>query len=531
MVNNKIFTALLLLLVMIFSILIRLPYLQVPLERDEGGYAYIAWRMEQGELPYRDIFDNKPPLIYFIYLLIFKVFGYSLGAIHFFLMIWVLAEAVLLYFFCRQLFPEPAIALIAAAIFSLLAGEPGVFGCSANTEIFMLLPIIGSYIFLLKHEEGQRVKWLVICGLLNGIAFMIKPVGLYNFAGIIIYLSYKAFKECGLKCLAKKILFLAAGFILMPALLFVYFWSQGAAAEFIYGTFGYNLDYLAVGGSWLDQEVIMTFWRRFSFILRSDLFFWLICLYAFVSGYRTEKKIFVLLSAWLVMSSLGVAAGKRFFPHYFLQLMPPVAIGAAWGLRRLFDSKSLALKLSLISLVIFVPLQGNYQYLFKYTPEEISTKIYTVNPFVEARPIAAYVAAQTSPYDTIAILGSEPEILYYARRKSASKYIYFHHILWRKDPAEVLAAQHEAVREIENNRPRYIIAVNINASVGKHEDTPEYLFAAMRQMIRQEYSVHGYVLMKRGSTSYVFGEEQIRKHAAELRLEQPQVILYRRNKS
>jgi len=48
-------------------IAIRAPLMDLPLERDEGGYAYIAWRMTLGETPYLDWFDQKPPGIFAAY--------------------------------------------------------------------------------------------------------------------------------------------------------------------------------------------------------------------------------------------------------------------------------------------------------------------------------------------------------------------------------------------------------------------------------------------------------------------------------
>ncbi|MBM4047935.1 MAG: hypothetical protein FJ279_22775, partial [Planctomycetes bacterium] len=42
------------------TLAIRAPFFRVPLERDEGEYAYIAWLMDQGGLPYRDAVNQKP---------------------------------------------------------------------------------------------------------------------------------------------------------------------------------------------------------------------------------------------------------------------------------------------------------------------------------------------------------------------------------------------------------------------------------------------------------------------------------------
>src|SRR2546430_16517338 len=46
---------------------IRAPLLPIPLERDEGEYAYIAWRLGYNELPYRDWVDQKPPAVFYTY--------------------------------------------------------------------------------------------------------------------------------------------------------------------------------------------------------------------------------------------------------------------------------------------------------------------------------------------------------------------------------------------------------------------------------------------------------------------------------
>jgi hypothetical protein len=34
--------------------------------RDSGVFLYAGWRILSGELPYRDIWDHKPPLIYYL---------------------------------------------------------------------------------------------------------------------------------------------------------------------------------------------------------------------------------------------------------------------------------------------------------------------------------------------------------------------------------------------------------------------------------------------------------------------------------
>ncbi len=46
-------------LVILLSVVLRAGIVSIPLERDEGEYAYIAQRWLAGDVPYRDAFDQK----------------------------------------------------------------------------------------------------------------------------------------------------------------------------------------------------------------------------------------------------------------------------------------------------------------------------------------------------------------------------------------------------------------------------------------------------------------------------------------
>ena len=79
--NRK--TLLILFLVLILQFALRIPFLNEPLEVDEGAYAYMGQRVLAGDVPYRDFFDHKPPVIYYINALILKTFGETIFSIRF----------------------------------------------------------------------------------------------------------------------------------------------------------------------------------------------------------------------------------------------------------------------------------------------------------------------------------------------------------------------------------------------------------------------------------------------------------------
>src|SRR5438552_17849261 len=88
--------------------------------------------------------------------------------------------------------------------------------------------------------------------------------------------------------------------------------------------------------------------------------------------------------------------------------------------------------------------------------------IYPESAFPESIRIGEYVREHTSPDDTIAVLGSEPEIYFYAKRHSATGYIYTYSLMEPQIYAQKM--QQEMIREIEAARPKYLISVAMSYS-------------------------------------------------------------------
>jgi hypothetical protein len=72
-----------------------------------------------------------------------------------------------------------------------------------------------------------------------------------------------------------------------------------------------------------------------------------------------------------------------------------------------------------------------------------------------APEIGRYLHDHTTDNDRIAVLGSEPEIYFYAGRLSATGHIYMYGLMEDQPQAERM--QHELIREIEQSQPKYCI--------------------------------------------------------------------------
>ena len=102
-------------MILVLTAVLRLSMLQIPLERDEGEYAYMGQLLLQGIPPYLHAYSMKLPGMCAIYALIMGIFGQSIFAIHLGLLIFNGIAIVLVFLLTRYLADE--IAGIVAALF------------------------------------------------------------------------------------------------------------------------------------------------------------------------------------------------------------------------------------------------------------------------------------------------------------------------------------------------------------------------------------------------------------------------------
>jgi 4-amino-4-deoxy-L-arabinose transferase-like glycosyltransferase len=128
-------------IILIATAAIRIRLLDIPLERDEGGYAYVGQLILQGIPPYAQAYDMRLPGVYAAYAFIIAIFGQTHTAIHLGLLFINAATIAMIFLLAKRLFGSFA-AIAAAATFAMLSMGQMVLGASANTEHFVILPAI-----------------------------------------------------------------------------------------------------------------------------------------------------------------------------------------------------------------------------------------------------------------------------------------------------------------------------------------------------------------------------------------------------
>jgi 4-amino-4-deoxy-L-arabinose transferase-like glycosyltransferase len=435
---------------------LRAPLLSIPLERDEGEYAYIAWRLGHNELPYRDWFDQKPPAVFFAYRVALTLPFESIRAIHFVGLLFAAASTCALFFLGLR-FMDRFWAWLGAALFAFLSLDPLVQGTAANTELFMLCPLIFSQIafFTAATKNRRNVLSMTLAGALIGIAFMFKQVAVVNWFLLIV--SYPIFigGKNRWRGAVKFAAWSAIGLLTVAGLVVLYFWRLGGLPEFLDNVFMHNLKYIGVVGT---SERIEYCWGTLTILARTQAIVWTFAVIGLVALLRSSRvKAAIFLAGWLITSAMGVSASGYFFPHYFQQLLPPLALAAAAGGERLAAVKFWKVipvwgrRATLILVLTALPAIMLWPFLFIYTPAEAVRKIYPGNFFAEMPEFARGIETVTPPEARVFIFGAEPELLFYAHRRSATRYIFLFPLYGPYD--KIREKQLAAAREVEHAAP------------------------------------------------------------------------------
>src|SRR5262249_27114124 len=181
-----------------------------------------------------------------------------------------------------------------------------------------------------------------------------------------------------------------------------------------------------------------------------------------------RRRSLLYLLGWTAASLIGVNASGYYFPHYFQQAAPPVAVLASAGAAFLVPADTRALWPwqalpplvrggAVLAALLAGPIAGIGPYLVVHTPEQAIHSMYPGNPFESMPEVARRVGEITRPDAPGFVFGAEPEILFYARRRSASRYIYLFPLFGPYPDAR--REQEAAMREIVASRPGSIVLI------------------------------------------------------------------------
>jgi 4-amino-4-deoxy-L-arabinose transferase-like glycosyltransferase len=379
------------------------------LDIDETEFLLIGKMLGEGAIPFVDVVDIKPILAYLFYAPA-ALFGFEIWPMQVMALGWVFATCLLVGRAARA-WTESAKIEAAAAWLCGLASSCNVL--SVNTELMANLPAAAALLFFARARKGESLGNDLGAGLCIGLASLFKHQSGIFLVGLLGALAWEAARRRGFWL--GRLLALLGGFALPWALVAGIYLSLGHWEAFYEWNVERNLFYVGKGAG--------SPWGRFAmglalFVALAAPLLWYFA--ARESWLRRSDPTGLALALCLWLTWIPVSLGGRFYPHYYLQFVPPLALLAApqaaalleqWkGLRR-------AARLA-FSLALIVPVAGYWVYgiargaLGAY-PGQNQT----------ARALGQWLREKTPPQATLFVWGHFTPIHYLGERLPGTRYL------------------------------------------------------------------------------------------------------------
>lgn len=156
---------------LLFVAIEALPSFSYPLGRDQATYAVIAQGLLNGQRLYRDLWDNKPPGIFAIYVPVVKIFGHVQWPVGLVDILWMLAISWCIFKFAERYLGVGA-AVVAVVVNSFWHTKNGYVD-AAQPECFLMIAVFLGF-FVAASDRASPLLRNFAAGLLLGAAFWLK---------------------------------------------------------------------------------------------------------------------------------------------------------------------------------------------------------------------------------------------------------------------------------------------------------------------------------------------------------------------
>lgn len=472
-----------LLAICLLPLLLYAPFFNEPLQRDEGFFAAVGRGLLHGDIPYRDSFDNKPPLVFAWYAFSFAILGEHAWAPRVVVSLLVCLTTLFVFIEGRLLFSVWS-GLVAALAFALSIGLTRL-GTNANTEYFLILPLTAGLVAFTIGWQRGGIGWFFLSGVLNGVAILTKETALFPYAFLMLF----AWQTRGGRAALPNIGALAGGAIFVGLIVLAPFVVTGTADDLWDAGVVYTLEY--VGDTSLGARLLLTLFTFIRLLVYVGPWM-LLPIFAIVGARRApDKERRWLLIGWLLASFVGVVLVGRLFAHYFVQLLPAAALLVPLGCRWVIDQmqrRSRVAHVWTILLTVSTFFSGGLG-IAPYLASDLDERHEKKAPNdalaefeADSPELAQYIRENTTPGDLIYNLGFQPELYFYSRRDSPTRFMFNRPFATNEDYVE------EALRDLEANPPVLFID---SAAYDPWDDKDKYDRSGFDAFLAERYEPMG----------------------------------------
>jgi 4-amino-4-deoxy-L-arabinose transferase-like glycosyltransferase len=458
--------------------------------RDEGMYAAVAQWMLDGDLPYENAFDNKPPMIYVFYAASFLFFGEEVWAPRLLVALMLCGTTALMYLEGRLLYSHGG-GIVAALAFSCSFGLAAL-ETSANTEFFMIPSLVGALVAFTLGKRSGNACWYAASGFASGLAVATKPISVFVFLFFLALATWDCVRNPDGRALIARLGTAVGGQVFGVALAAVLvvapFVATGAFDDMYEATVVYALNYAGDGSVAYKLRVLFRSPLYLFFIAAPWVVLTACGLVQLLR--RGASGNGPLIAGWLAANWLGIIIAGRFYDHYYFTLLPAMALVAPLGLRLVADAcrrspAAVVLAAGSVPLLALIFIPVNAEVYVQGSADERHVAKYPLDDRApwenEGDEFGAWLKARTTPDEKIWNYGFQSELYFHADRQSPTRFL-MDRPFWNNDEYV-----DQALAELNADPPLYVID---SAVYEGWNGWKNYRFQ-VREWIEQNYDYEG----------------------------------------
>ncbi len=485
--------------------------------RDQGIYAVVGDGLLQGQVPYRDLWDFKPPGIFFVYALAQGLFGQSMLAPRLLEVLGLIGLVACSARLGQTFFGTRTAGYLGGAIAALIhaqlefwhTGQPETFG-----------GMLTFFSLALTTGEGKRTRrfwrWLFVGAAFGAAALLKPPLG----GGALVCAAY-LFKREQLATTTRQAvlapLMVGLGVALPIVLTLVWFAARGGFEALYWTMAEFTPGYTQLG--WEDRRAPEMFYYalqeaffKFSALGTAGV----VAAIAIGPMHQREREGIFLVLGVIAMHVTGIAMQGKFFPYHYGATLPLIAFLAGLGFYKLWRRCLMGGPGGVLAFLAFVfacvtmRLAVNdlpqdfwerssmrFKHLLRIAPyerrEALDEELATVADVSLAadRAVALELRARTRGNAPVFVWGFEPVIYWLAERPPASRFIYD---VPQRTPWERERARADLMRDLAAHPPAAIVVQRNDVFpmvTGDTLDSRRALatFPALEQLIASRYEL------------------------------------------
>lgn len=311
------------LVIALIALIVRGFAFQAPVMGDEASYFILGKKAFEGARLYLDIYEMKPPLLFYTYGLNALIFGWSSIGVRLAGLAIILLNSYLI-FRIACLFTRKSLSALIAGFTMFVLNNVYAYATETTAEHYVLAFVLSGFLFILKPII-KSISWnLFIAGFLICGAAMMKQTGALFGIGALLFLIISSLKTDGLYAknkILKNILFLGLGAMTMIGLNFLPVLISGTLSEAKYWLFDVPFMYSSVESKSFanDWFILKSMANRIIGYQGLSLTVGIVAILSLFINFR--KKYFVPFLILQLASIILIFPGYRFYGQYWIPFL------------------------------------------------------------------------------------------------------------------------------------------------------------------------------------------------------------------